>query len=43
MATLPFTGEITSDLPFCGPATAVEEVELPDAEDGEKDFFVALA
>lgn len=45
IATLPFTGELVSGLPCCaGIWTAdADGVDVPDADDGEKVFWVALA
>lgn len=40
---LPFNVELISCLPFCVLFTAVDGVELPDAEVGEIVFFVAPA
>ena len=45
IATLPFTSELVLGLPCCaGIWTAgADEVDVPDADDGEKVFLVALA
>ena len=40
---LPFICEAASGLPCCGPLSATDGVELPDAEGEEAFFFVALA
>lgn len=40
---LPFTAGLASCLPFCELLAAADGVELPDAEEGEIVFFVALA
>ena len=45
IATLPFTGELVSGLPYCaGTGTAcVDGIGVPDADGGGKVFLVALA
>ena len=45
MATLPFTGELASGLPFCAGiwAAGADGAGVPDADDGGKGFLVALA
>ena len=43
IAILPFTGDMTSALPFCEFPVAPDGVEVPEVGGGEKVFFVALA
>ena len=45
IATLPFTGELVSGFPCCAGIWTADAVgaDVPDADDGEKVFLVALA
>lgn len=43
ITTLPFTGEVTSGLPYWETPVTTDGVETPDVEVGTDVFFVALA